>query len=107
MKRLNKLSALGTPFDIPGTSNTLTTVHGTPDDKAAGFTLIEVYLEKKYLAERSFNTPMINPKYHTRLTLPKMSGQYMKLTRRQKIRQPEVAKETTDPLSSARMPWVG
>ena len=55
----------------PWDDNTLTTVHGTPDDAAAGYTLVEEYLEKKYLAERSFNTPMNNGKYHTRLSLPK------------------------------------
>lgn len=93
------------PWDITGTSNTLTSVHGTPADAASGYTLVEEYLQKKYLAERSFTSPMLNPKYHTRLTLPKMSGQYMKLTRRKKLRNPEVAKEVTDPLSSAQLQY--
>ena len=87
----------------PWDDNALTTVHGTPADASSGYTLIEEYLVKKYLAEREFNTPMNNSKYHTRLSLPKRAGQFIKLTRRLKLRSPEVATELAEPESRASL----
>lgn len=83
--------------------NTIASVHGTASDSASGLTLVEQYLEKKYLAERDFNTPMVQSSYFSRLSLPKKSGQFVKYTRRRKARLPEVATEATDPLSMAPM----
>ena len=81
--------------------NTLSSVVGTPASPTTGLTLIEQYLEKKYLAEREFNTPLVQSSYFSKLNLPKMAGQYIKFTRRNKMRLPEVAKESTDPLSAS------
>jgi len=80
--------------------NTLTSVVRTPSS-ATGYTLVEQYLEKKYLAERTFETPLVQSKYFSKINLPKMAGQYIKFTRRNKMRLPEVAKESTDPLSAS------
>lgn len=81
--------------------NTLTSVVGTPANPTTGYALIEQYLEKKYLAERTFESPLVQSKYFSKLNLPKMAGQYIKFTRRNKMRLPEVAKEGLDPLSAS------
>jgi N4-gp56 family major capsid protein len=81
--------------------NTISSVVGTPSAPTTGYTVVEQYLEKKYLAEREFNTPLVQSSYFSKLNLPKMAGQYIKFTRRNKMRLPEVAKESTDPLSAS------
>ena len=88
------------------TPNSYSTVVGTPSDPTGGLTLVERYLEKAYLAEREFQTPLANSAYGSKYNLPKMAGQYVKFTRRQKLRQPEVAKDTTDPLSYAALAYT-
>ncbi len=78
----------------------LSTVTGTPGN-TAGLTLVEQYLDKSYLSSQEFETPLAQTKYLSQRNIPKMAGQYIKLTRRSPTRLPEVAKESTDPLSYA------
>lgn len=82
--------------------NTLDTVTNT-----AGTTkvLVEEYLEKKYLAEREYETPLAQSAYGSARNLPERSGQHVKFTRRNKLRLPEVAKLSTDPLSDATLSY--
>lgn len=87
------------------TANSVSTVTATPDS-ASGLTLVERYLEKAYLAEREFVTPLAQSAYGSKQNLPKMAGQYVKFTRRNKLRQPEVAKASTDPLSYAALNYT-
>lgn len=66
---------------------------------------VERYLEKSLLAEREFNTPLAQAPFSSKMNLPKMAGQYIKFTRRTKMRLPEVASETADPLSGASIQY--
>lgn len=86
----------------PYADNTTSTVGA---NSSGGPVLVEKFLSKEYLKEREFNTPLANSKYMSNMAIPKMAGQYIQMTRRKKLRQPEVARENLDPNSGAQLAY--
>lgn len=84
--------------------NTISAITGTPGN-TSGYTVVEQYLVEQYLAERTFETPLAQSGYGSKMNLPKRKGQYCKFTRRNKLRTPEVAVEATDPESGATLSY--
>jgi len=76
-------------------------------DQDGGNQLVREFLDKKFLARRDWNTPLINVSYAQSRPLPSKEGQWTEYTRKDRIRRPQhmatPAGAGSDPSSGAAL----